>query len=81
MIPGSWEYPLKKEIATQLQYSCLENHGQSEPGELQSMGPKEMDMTEQLKLTTYIWNLKYDIIELSMKQKQIHSTENRLMVT
>ena len=33
------------------------------------LGRKELDMTEQLKLTTYIWNLKYDINEL------IHETE------
>ena len=34
-----------------LQYSCLENPRTGEPGELQSMGCKEVDMTEQLTTT------------------------------
>ena len=47
-----WEDPLKKEMATQLQYSCLENP--MERGAWQATvhgGHKELDMTERLSTT------------------------------
>ena len=31
-------------------------------------------------MRSHMWNLKYDNNELSMKQKQIHRQENRLVV-
>ena len=40
--------------AHSLQYSCLENPWTEEPGELQSMGSQESNMTEQLMEDTDI---------------------------
>ena len=37
-----WENPLEKEMATPLQYSCLENSRTEEPGGLQSMGSRRV---------------------------------------
>ena len=37
-----WENPLEKEMATPLQYSCLENFRTEEPGGLQSMGSQRV---------------------------------------
>ena len=44
------EDPLQKENGNPLQYSWLENSTTEEPGGLQSRGPKELDMNEQLSL-------------------------------
>ena len=38
---------------TPLQYSCLENSMDEEPGRLQSMGLQESDPTEQLHFQTF----------------------------
>ena len=43
LIPGS-EVPLEEGMA--LQYPCLENPMEEEPGGLESMGPKQLDATE-----------------------------------
>ena len=48
-IPGSGRSPGGQ--SNPLQYSCLENSTDREPGELQSMGCKDLDMTEQLTLS------------------------------
>ena len=45
------EDPLEKGMATPLQYSCLRIPWAEEPGGLQSMGSKELVMTERLKHT------------------------------
>ena len=37
-----------------LQYSCLENPWTEEPGGLQSRGPKELDMIEQLRTAQHL---------------------------
>ena len=66
-----WENSLEKGMATHssilffffsLQYSCLENPMDGEPGGLQSWGPKDLDMTEWL-LLLLIWN---DIVQVSV---------------
>ena len=44
-----WDNPLEKEMATPLQYSCLENSRTEEPGGLQSTESQSLDRTEQLK--------------------------------
>ena len=44
-----WEDPLKESMATQLQYSCLENpHGWRNLVGYSPWGRKELDMTERL---------------------------------
>ena len=43
-----WEDPLEKEMATPLQYSCLENPMRREAWRATSMGSQELNMTEQL---------------------------------
>ena len=40
-----WEVPLTQGTCNPLHYSCLENSIDREPGGLQSMGSKELDMT------------------------------------
>ena len=46
--PLGWEDPLEKEMATPLQYSCLENPMRREAWRATSMGSQELNMTEQL---------------------------------
>ena len=46
-----WEDPLEKEIATHSSILAWRIPWTEEPGELQSMGPKESDMIEQLTRT------------------------------
>ena len=50
-IPGSGRSPGEGN-GTPLQYSCLENPMDKEPGGLQSTGRKESDTTEQLHFTS-----------------------------
>ena len=45
LIPGSERTP-REGNGNPLQYSCLENSMEEEPGGLQSWGHKELDMTE-----------------------------------
>ena len=47
LIPGSGGSPGVGN-GNPFQYSCLENSMVGEPGRLQSMGPQESDMSEQL---------------------------------
>ena len=47
----SWEDPLEKEIATHSSILAWRIPWTEEPGGLQTMGSKELDMTEQLTLS------------------------------
>ena len=42
-----------------LQYSCLENSMDKEPGGLQSMGHKELDTTERLSTHRHVYMKRY----------------------
>ena len=53
LIPGSGRFPGEGN-GNPLQYSCLENPWTEESGRLQSMGRKELDMTEQLHFL-FLW--------------------------
>ena len=48
-----WEDPLEKGMATHSSILVRRIPWTEEPGELQSMGRKELDMTEQLTLSLY----------------------------
>ena len=48
-----WEDTLEKEMATHSSIPAWEIPWTEEPGGLQSMGPKESDMTEQLTLSQF----------------------------
>ena len=57
LIPGSGR-SLGVGNGNPLQYSCLENFMDREPGRLQYMGIAELDMTEQLNMSTCIRKLE-----------------------
>ena len=50
-----------------LQYSCLENPMDQEPGRLQSVGSKRVDMTEQLHFTSILTENRR---EITLKEKK-----------
>ena len=52
------EDPLEKEMATHFSILAWEIPWTVEPGGLQSMGRKELDMIEQLSLSLFILNTK-----------------------
>ena len=49
----SWEVPLEKEMATHYSTLAWKIPWTEEPGRLQSMGHKELDMTEHAHAHTY----------------------------
>ena len=60
VLSQGWEDPLEEDMATPLQYSCLENpHGQRSLVGYSSWGHKELDMAERLSphSTTECWIL------------------------
>ena len=46
-----WEYPLEKQMETHCSIPAWRIPQTEEPGQLQSMGHKELDVTEQLTLS------------------------------